>query len=246
MGLVTGELGQARYVLTDRAGGTSAAPYDSLNLATHVGDEPSRVAANRRQLLRSLSGAARLAVTEQVHGAEVAVVRADDDGLAAGGPPRADAQVTADTGVALAVLTADCVPVLLATTRGRPVVGVAHAGRLGVQRGVVAAVVAAMTRQGADAPGITALVGPAICGRCYEVPPDMREEVAAVVPAARATTRSATPALDLPAAVVAQLQDAGVTDVRRDDRCTAEAPSLFSHRRDGVTGRQAGVVWLPA
>lgn len=247
MALVTGELGQAHYALTDRAGGTSAAPYDSLNLGTHVGDEPLQVAANRRALLRSLPGAAQLSVTDQVHGADVAVVRAgDNDGLAAGGPPQADAQVSADHGVALAVLTADCVPVLLATTRGRPVVGVAHAGRLGVQHGVVAAAVAAMTRLGADAPGITALVGPAICARCYEVPPDMRDQVASVVPSARATARAGTPALDLPAAVVAQLHDAGVTDVRRDDRCTAEVPSLFSHRRDGVTGRQAGVVWLPA
>lgn len=251
MGLVTGDLGQARYGLTDRAGGTSAAPYDSLNLGTHVGDEPLQVAANRRALLRSLPGAARLSVTDQVHGADVAVVRADEDaGLAPGTAPGAarpaDAQVSRDAGVALAVLTADCVPVLLATTRGRPVIGVAHAGRRGVQRGVVAAAVAAMTRHGADAHSITALVGPAICGRCYEVPPDMRDEVSAVVPVARATTRSGTPALDLPAAVAAQLHDAGVTEVRRDDRCTAEVPSLFSHRRDGVTGRQAGLVWLPA
>jgi hypothetical protein len=185
-----------------------------------------------------------------VHGAEVAVVTggpaAGHDRGAVTTAPTADAQVTTVAGIALAVLTADCVPVLLASRRGPPVVGVAHAGRLGVQRGVVAAAVASLIERRVRPGDLSALVGPAVCAGCYEVPTTMRHEVALGVPVAAATSAVGTPSLDLPAAVVSQLREAGVDTVHREETCTAESERLYSHRRDGVTGRQAGVVWLPA
>ncbi|MBA2768831.1 MAG: polyphenol oxidase family protein, partial [Sporichthyaceae bacterium] len=111
---------------------------------------------------------------------------------------------------------------------------------------VVGAAVAALNEQGVEPHELVALVGPAVCGRCYEVPEAMVELLATALPAARSTTRSGTPALDLPAAVAAQLTAAGVTDVEVDPTCTVESENLYSHRRDGVTGRVAGVVWLAA
>jgi polyphenol oxidase len=176
----------------------------------------------------------------QVHGTAVAVV----DGPATGGPPReADALVTAAPGLALAVLVADCAPVLMAdTTAG--VVGVAHAGRRGMAGGIVAATLDAMRGLGAQPATTAALVGPAICGRCYEVPAELQDEVAAIEPAARSTTRSGTAALDIRAGVVAQLESAGVTAIEVDPVCTAESDRLYSHRRDGVTGRFAGLAVL--
>jgi polyphenol oxidase len=107
-------------------------------------------------------------------------------------------------------------------------------------------VVAAMQELGARPSRVVAKVGPAICGRCYEVPAAMQEEVCAVLPEARSTTSTGTPGLDLPAAVVAQLTRAGVETVEVDPWCTAEREDLYSYRRDGVTGRFAGLVWLPA
>ncbi len=151
-------------------------------------------------------------------------------------------------GVGLVVLVADCVPVLLAGRgAGGPVLGVAHAGRKGVQAGVVTAAVDAMGSLGARPEGTSALVGPAVCGRCYEVPAALRSEVAATAPTARATSRAGNPALDLPAAVAAELAEAGVRDVETDPACSMEETALFSHRRSGGrTGRFAGVVWVPA
>jgi YfiH family protein len=176
----------------------------------------------------------------QVHGTTVVVV----DGPASGGPaPEADALVTAAPGLALVVLVADCAPVLLADpTAG--VVAVAHAGRRGMAGGIVAATLDAMRSLGAQPGSTSALVGPAICGRCYEVPEDLQAEVTAIEPAARSTTRSGTAGLDIRAGVVAQLEAAGVASTEVDPTCTAEAAWLYSHRRDGVTGRFAGLVCL--
>lgn len=238
MFLRSGVLGAARFAVTDRHGGASVAPYDHLDLAGHVGDDEASVAENRARLAGAL-GVAGVAYLDQVHGRDVVVVEAATPRDAP--TPVADAQVTATPGVGLAVLTADCVPVLLADRTGR--IGVAHAGRRGVQAGVVGAVVAAMRGLGSAADELSALVGPAICGACYEVPEVMRTAVAGPLPEAWAVTRAGTPSLDLPAAVEAQLRAAGVGAVERIDVCTAETPSLYSHRRDGRTGRMAGVVW---
>ena len=108
---------------------------------------------------------------------------------------------------------------------------------------MVAATVKTMAGLGAPPERMSALVGPAVCAQCYEVPAAMAQAFLASVPSARATSRTGTPALDLPAAVTAQLHTAGVRDVVVDPTCTAQDPSLYSHRRDAVTGRFAGVVW---
>jgi YfiH family protein len=226
--------------VTDRHGGTSAAPYAELNLGGHVGDEPSRVASNRALLADAFGVPAdHLVLMSQVHGTTVTVVDGPGDGPA----PEADALVTAVPGLALVVLVADCAPVLLAdTTAG--VVAVAHAGRRGMAGGIVAATLAAMRNLGAHPAATAALVGPAICGRCYDVPAALQDEVAAIEPAARSTTRSGLAALDIRAGVVAQLEAAGVASIEVDPACTAESEDLYSHRRDGVTGRFAGLALL--
>jgi polyphenol oxidase len=236
----TGTIAGARYAMSDRYGGASTAPYDELNLGDHVGDAPAAVAENRRRLAAAVDlDPGRLVLMRQVHGRAVAVVEDAQDPAAP--PPEADALVTASPGLGLVVLVADCVPVLLAARRS-DVAAVAHAGRRGVQAGIVPATVAAMRALGSRPDRIVAVVGPAVCGRCYEVPRELADEVTAVEPAAAATSSSGTPALDLRAAVVAQLLAAGVGTVEADPWCTAESPDLFSHRRDGVTGRCAGVV----
>jgi YfiH family protein len=232
--------------VTDRLGGVSSRPYDALNLGDHVGDDPAAVAENRRRLATALGlDPDRLAFMRQVHGTTVVVVESTgDDPVAA---PEADALVTTGRAVGLVVLTADCVPVLVAAPGpDGPVLAAAHAGRQGVQAGVVAETVAAMRRLGARLEEGQAYVGPAVCGGCYEVPAEVQAEVAAAVPATACTTRAGTSGLDLPRGVAGQLAAAGVGAVGRDGTCTREAAELYSHRRDGVTGRLASVVWVPA
>ncbi|MGY1643794.1 peptidoglycan editing factor PgeF [Geodermatophilus sp. SYSU D00703] len=229
-----------RRVVTDRRGGRSRPPYDSFNLGGHVGDDPADVAGNRARLARELGvGEDRLVWMDQVHGTGVAVV----DGPVEGPLPATDAVVTGTPGLVLCVLVADCVPVLLADPAAG-VVAAVHAGREGVRRGVVSATLAAMARLGSRPGDVTALLGPAVCGACYEVPRAMQAEVARVAPAAAVRTRKGTPGLDLRAGVAELLRGAGAGQVVHDPRCTVEDRFLFSHRRDGVTGRQAGVVWL--
>lgn len=237
----SGELGRgARGWITARSGGSSSFPYLSLNLSLNVGDVPGNVAENRRRAATHAGlDPARVVWMDQEHGAGVAVVAE----LPTGPVREVDALVTRQRGMALAVLVADCVPVLLADG-GAEVVGVAHAGRRGLVAGVVQATLAAMISVGADPDSVTALVGPAVGACCYEVPVEMRDEVAAVVPETAAWTRGGTPSLDLPAGVLAVLGRAGVRRCSRLPVCTADDPAYFSHRRDGVTGRFAGYAWL--
>ncbi len=229
-----------RRVVTDRRGGRSASPYDSFNLGAHVGDDPGAVASNRERLARELGvPGERLVWMEQVHGTGVAVV----DGPVEAPLPATDALVTRTPGLVLCVLVADCVPVLLAD----PVAGVVaavHAGREGVRQGVVPATLAAMRGLGSRPGDTTALLGPAVCGADYEVPRAMQAEVARVAPAAAVRTRTGTPGLDLRAGLAELLTRAGVSQVVHDPRCTVEDRRLFSHRRDGVRGRQSGFTWL--
>ena len=229
-----------RRVVTDRRGGRSVSPYDSFNLGDHVGDDPTAVAANRARVARELGVAGdRLVWMNQVHGTGVAVVDGPQDGPV----PATDALVTSTRGLVLAVVVADCVPILLADS-DRGVVAAVHAGREGVRQGVLPAALSAMASLGARARHVTALLGPAVCGSCYEVPEEMQAEVARVAPAAVVSTRRGTAGLDLRLGLADLLTRAGVRDVVHDPRCTVEDPTLFSHRRDGVTGRQAGLVWL--
>ncbi|MGZ8749312.1 MAG: peptidoglycan editing factor PgeF [Pseudonocardia sp.] len=232
---------RVRRVVTTRAGGRSAGPFARFNLSAGVGDDPVAVAANRRRLATEL-GLRGVVFLDQVHGTQVAVV---DTVPRPGGPdrPGSDAAVTALPDVGLAVLTADCVPVLLADPRAG-VVGVAHAGRVGAAAGVLRRTLEAMTSLGARVGNCEALLGPAVCGACYEVPAPMRDEVEAALPGSATRTRRGTPGLDLRAGLRAQLAALGVVRVGLDPRCTVEDPDLYSYRRDRRTGRLAAVTWL--
>lgn len=226
-------------MLTTRAGGRSAAPYASFNLGDHVGDDPSAVAANRARLARGIGlEPARLAWMNQVHGTEVGVVEGPQNGAV----PTADALVTEQPRLALVVVVADCVPVLLADPEAG-VVAAAHAGRAGAAAGVLPAALTAMDGLGAERGRIDVLLGPSVCGACYEVPAAMREEVDAALPGSAATTRVGTPSLDLHAGLRRQLSAAGVRAVDADTRCTVEDDQLYSHRRARATGRFAAVTW---
>jgi YfiH family protein len=216
--------------------GVSAAFTDmgAGNLALHVGDDPVLVRRRRAELEATIGIVpSSLQFMNQVHGAVVAVM---DEGAEA---PTADAMVS--RGLPLAVMVADCIPVLLAGESGEgPVLAAVHAGRPGIENGVVPAAVQRMKSLGAS--GIRAWLGPSICGHCYEVPAGLQDQVSAAVPATRSTTSWGTPGLDLPAGARSQLEDAGVP-VEYAGECTLETPSLFSYRRSRETGRFAGVVW---
>ncbi|WP_326669340.1 peptidoglycan editing factor PgeF [Streptomyces canus] len=231
----------AHFAFTDRWGGVSAAPYEELNLGGAVGDDPEAVGTNRELAAKSLGiDPARVVWMNQVHGADTVVVSAPWGERPV---PQVDAIVTAERGLALAVLTADCTPVLLAD----PVAGIAaaaHAGRPGMIAGVVPAALRAMTELGADPARIVARTGPAVCGKCYEVPEEMRADVAAVEPTAHAETSWGTPSVDVTAGVHAQLDRLGVRDRQQSPVCTLESGDHFSYRRDRTTGRLAGYVWL--
>ncbi len=227
-------------IFTDRVGGVSTAPFDTFNLSTAVGDEPHAVEANREALSLRMGGPVVFMRPE--HGATVVTV---DDAMTSGADiPPGDVLITTTPGVSLAALAGDCVPLLLHDAASGAVVA-AHVGRKGLVAGAVDAAMSALDAVRADPTdhtGVTAAIGPAICGRCYEVPPDMAAEVVAVHPAARAVTQWGTPGLDVANAVSTRLASLGVTRVHRDERCTYEDPHLFSFRRDGTTGRHGGVI----
>ena len=218
------------YRFTNRTGGVSTGAFSSLNLALHVGDEPALVLENRRVLGQEIGEHQYM---EQVHGNRVVIVEAVSDE-----PPTADALVTGIPGVALAVMVADCIPLLLTS---KVAVAAVHVGRKGLMNSVALGAIAAMREIGATQ--ISAVIGPSICGRCYEVSQEIFDEVTAVHPVAAVTTPKGTPSLDLPAALEKVLLAEGVS-ISFDRGCTVEDPALFSYRRDGVTGRQAGIVWL--
>ncbi|MDI3417572.1 peptidoglycan editing factor PgeF [Streptomyces sp. B-S-A12] len=232
----------AHFAFTDRWGGVSAVPYEELNVGGAVGDAPEAVRANRELAAKALGVEPGAVVwMNQVHGRDVAVV--DGPWRDKSDIPCVDAVVTARRGIPLAVLTADCTPVLLADPVAG-VVGAAHAGRPGLVAGVVPAVVEAMTELGAESSRLIARTGPAVCGRCYEVPERMRADVAAIESAAYAETSWGTPAVDVTAGVHAQLERLGVVDRERSPVCTLESEDHFSYRRERTTGRLAAYVWL--
>lgn len=227
-------------VFTSRAGGVSSPPYESFNLGDHVGDDPEDVAANRARLARILGlEAGQLVWMEQLHTNTVTVA----DGPRTSPVEATDALVTTTPGLALAVLTADCVPVLLSDHQAG-VVAAAHAGRLGARNGIVARTVEHMVRLGAVPGNIQVLMGPAAAGESYEVPAEMAADVERHLPGSRTRTRTGTPGLDIRAGLIRQLLGLGVTHVDADPRDTVTDTDFFSYRRDGKTGRQAGVIWL--
>lgn len=236
----TEDIRPVRMVFTTRAGGVSASPYASFNLGDHVDDDPADVAANRDRLAGVVGlDPARIVWMEQVHSNTVTVV----DGPRREPVETTDALVTTERGLALAVLVADCVPVLLADHRAG-VVAAAHAGRMGARNGIVRATVETMLELGATPSGIQVLLGPAASGRNYEVPADMAADMESRLPGSRTRTTKGTWGIDVRAGLVRQLMGCGVTTIEADPRCTIEDPDFFSYRREGVTGRQAGLVWL--
>jgi len=216
---------------TNRLDGVSQGFYSSLNLGDHVGDQPSDVLANRESL-EKLHGPIQF--MNQVHGSRIVIIENVTDEA-----PTADALVTGIPGVTLAVMVADCIPLLLTS---REAVAAVHVGRRGLVNGIAVTTLELMREMGAQ--DICATIGPAICGSCYEVSSQLHDEVIAQFPLASAKTISGTPSLDLPKALMAVLQGAGVEVITNQEICTVENQDLFSYRRDGVTGRQAGLVRL--
>jgi YfiH family protein len=232
------QTGPVTWGFTNRDGGQSQPPFASLNLGGHVGDAPDAVEANRTTLASSLGVQRdRLLFLQQCHGNDVVVA---DGPWGPTGAPAADGVVTTTPGLALAALVADCTPVLLADPEAG-VVGAVHAGRPGMVARIVDVAVEAMRDLGAR--NLQAVVGPSVCGRCYEVPADMRAVAAAVAPETYTVSWSGTPAIDVAAGVVAQLTATDVA-VQWIPGCAREDEQYFSHRRDGLTGRFAGVVVL--
>ncbi len=168
----------------------------------------------------------------QVHGDEVFEVTSLTQ------DPTCDALITKEPGIALAVMIADCIPLLLISDG---VVGAVHVGRRGLVNAIALKTIDAMRKIGAGT--IQAQLGPSICGRCYEVPEALADEVCLSHPNARALTSSGTSSLDLPKALIADLVAAGVS-YEASSICTLENEQYFSYRRHNITGRNAGVVWL--
>jgi YfiH family protein len=216
---------------TNRHGGTSLGVYSSLNLGGHVGDAPADVLRNREVIIELLGP---VQFMNQVHGNRIAIIEGITDE-----PPTVDALITGIPGITLAVMVADCIPLLLTSQEA---VAAVHVGRRGLVNQIADKTIELMREMGAQ--DISATIGPAICGSCYEVSADIHEEVISQYPSADARTASGSLALDLPKALYGVLQSLAISINPSEGRCTVEDPALFSHRRDGVTGRQAGLVSL--
>jgi YfiH family protein len=214
------------HLFTDRRGGESLGVYESLNLAFHVGDEPAVVESNRK-----IIGAAQF--MNQVHGDEIQVIDSISNEI-----PTCDGLITTTPNLAVAVMVADCIPLLLIS---KEAVGAIHVGRAGLVNRIALKAVQQIRSLGARE--LHAVLGPSICGSCYEVPFQMQQDVVAEHPRAFTTTRKGTPGLDLSKALIADLVSVGVS-YEASTICTFEDEQYFSHRRQNPTGRFAGVVSL--
>lgn len=228
-----------RLAWTDRSDGVSQAPFDSFNLAHHVGDEAAAVDANRQQLLTSLPGCTDIRWLSQVHGTDVRDVSHSHNGEAA------DAAVTTEPGFAACVMTADCLPVFF-WQEDAAQVAIAHAGWRGLAGGVLANTLAQFDNPAQVECGL----GPAIGPTAFEVGADVVEAFAGWPDADRAfqtTDKTAKWLADLPALAAAWLRQAGVASVHHSHACTYEqASDYYSYRRDGRTGRMANLIWIAA
>ncbi|APT85085.1 laccase [Corynebacterium aquilae DSM 44791] len=228
-----------RTVYTNRHGGVSSGAYDSFNLGDHVGDDPRSVAANRRRLAEIIGvDEQQVIYMEQLHTNTVTEVDGSQHIV-----PATDAIVTTRSGLALVVLTADCVPVLLSDPV-HGVVAAVHAGRIGARNGIVRRTVEAMRDLGADPATTHALLGAAASGALYEVPEAMARDVEAKLPGSRTTTVAGSTGLDIRRGVLHQLGQLGVDNVTVNPDCTIADENYFSYRRQGTCGRQACVTWL--
>ena len=220
----------AQLLFTARAGGVSNAKYASLNLGDHVGDAADLVAANR-EIMGKLVSQKRPVFMNQIHGDGVVEITDENNS-----PVTADAIVTKVKGLPLVVLVADCLPILLTSSS---VVGAVHAGRKGVLNGIISKSVLAMRQLGAT--DLKATIGPAICEECYEVDSEMYADAIAQKP--KLATTGLRHCLDLVNAAKFELEELEV-EVSALKICTAHNENYFSYRRDGQTGRSAGVVVL--
>ena len=216
---------------TNRHGGVSQGVYSSLNLGDHVGDDVADVLRNR-EAVSAIHGPVQF--MSQVHGNRIAIIEEITDEA-----PTADALVTGIPGITLAVMVADCIPLLLTS---KEAVAAVHVGRRGLVNSVAIKTIELMREMGAQ--DISATIGPAICGKCYEVSAEIHQEVVSNFPSADSRTNSGSLALDLPKALFTVLHGAGIAVDASHSVCTVEDADLFSYRRDGVTGRQAGLVRL--
>lgn len=243
---------------TTRHGGVSRPPYRGTNLGRWVGDEAEKVLANR-EAVRLLAGLDEIVWQRGVHGREVLVVDSPQgrERRANGGELDLDALISRTPGIGVSALAADCVPVLLVARaaeapRSHPgsqpddlrafsstAVAAVHSGRVGTLSEVVGAAVEAL--RGLGYAEVQAAIGPSICGSCYEVPQVMQDAAEEVLPGIASLTRWGSPGLDLPGAIARQLDALGVRH-HSLNHCTFEREDVFSHRREGVTGRIAGVI----
>jgi YfiH family protein len=220
----------AQILFSARHGGVSAGEFGSLNLGDHVGDIALAV-ENNRKILKSLISQVSPIFMNQVHGNEV--IEVDSNSIS---PVTADALITRQVGLPLAVLSADCLPILI---RGSKIVGAIHAGRKGLLNGIITETISRMRALGGE--NLVATIGPAICGKCYEV--DLPMYLDAVSHESELATNPETHCLDLKRAARSQLSAQGI-EVSDLEICTAHDSNYFSYRRDGVTGRNAGVIVL--
>ena len=225
-----------RAVATTRQGGFSLPPYESLNLGDHVGDDPERVAKNRSRLRQILALPAEPNWLEQVHGCEVAACGS--------GQIKADAVIARQIGGVCAVLTADCLPLLLCNRQGTRVAAV-HAGWRGLAAGVIENAVAAFGQPGEE---LLAWMGPAIGPRQFEVGDEVREVFVAADPAAETAFRAQGSGhwlADIYQLARQRLGSLNLGYVGGGEYCTVSDPErFFSYRRDGVTGRMAALIWI--
>ncbi len=232
---------RVRAASTTRGGGVSRGAYATLNLGGHVGDDPTAVAENRARLGRRLGLPAEPQWLVQVHGAGIAWA----DGST--GRREADAMIADEAGQVCAVLTADCLPVLLCDPGGQHVAAV-HAGWRGLAAGILGAAVRSLGEHGVQPDTLLAWLGPAIGPAAYEVGGDVHAAFCAADPGHAAAFRPGRPGhwwLDLYAAARLRLRAEGVTEVFGGEHCTLGDPGrFFSHRRDGRCGRQATLIWL--
>ena len=216
------------FIFTNRLGGVSKDPFTSANLGDHVGDEAASVLENRAQLESQIG--MPIVFMNQVHGDTVVLVEEKTN------TPTCDALITTERKLAVAVMVADCIPLLL---KSDVAVAAVHVGRKGLMNGVARKTIDAMRDLGAEV--IHSYIGPNICGNCYEVGADIFNEVVSKYPSSDSSNRTGKATLDLVSGLKTDLKDTVLLDL---SSCVLEDKNSFSYRRDGITGRQAGVIWL--
>ncbi|MEN9679261.1 MAG: hypothetical protein RLZ57_390 [Actinomycetota bacterium] len=215
------------FTFTNRIGGVSETPFDTFNLALHVGDFESFVHENRAKLVEEIG--IPVCFMDQFHSNKVEIVSTNEFA------PKCDALITTENKLALAVMVADCIPLLL---KSEVAIAAVHVGRAGLMNGIAPKVIEIMQDLGAEK--ISGYIGPSICGNCYEVSQDIHNDVVLQHPDSDTYPHTGKYTLDLVAGLKSQLRNVIVHD---HGSCVMEDPNYFSYRRDGITGRQVGVIW---